>query len=270
MLLCACAIILFSCKKETGGGHPKEVLLTEIKEDGLIANRMEYNSDNLITKIEGYTMELTNNTVSAYVAFKYNADGQIKEYTAYGMPGNVPAQKEVITYDSAGRLVGASTYELGGPTPNQPSYSTTYYYNAKGLVSKSVTKNKDGENSSQTNWLYYDDGHLKEKQSWRAEDGVLWLSSKYSYSIPSGYYPTGMEQLRVLIGNDFIAGMHSDGINYKFYDQNGYMKKEYFEIMSGREYNTDGSLKQQVVTRHKVKPEGDDEATIREFKYITQ
>ena len=270
ILLFAAGILILSCKKETGGGHPKEVLLTEIKNDGLIENRMEYNSDNQITKIEGYNMEQTNNTAVSYVAFQYNADGQIKEYTAYGMPGNIPAQKVTVVYDSVGKLVSTSTYELGGPTPHAASFTATFYYNAKGLVSKSVSKNKEGKNTSQTNYSYYDEGHLKERQSWRAEGDVLWLSSRYTFSIPNGYHPNGMEQIRVLTGAEFIAGLHSDAINYKFYDQNGPINREYSDIMSGREYNTDGSLKQQVVTRKKVKPEGDDSSVIREYKYITQ
>ena len=94
ILVIAVAGLLLSCKKESGG--PKEILLVEIKSDGLIANRMEYNPDNLITKIEGYALELTNNTVQSYVQFQYNSKGQIKEYMGYAMPGNIPAAKVTI------------------------------------------------------------------------------------------------------------------------------------------------------------------------------
>jgi hypothetical protein len=268
ILVIAIAGLLLSCKKESGG--PTVTLLTEIKSDGLIENRMEYNSDNLITKIEGYTLELTNNTVQTYIKFQYNSKGLIKEYIGYAMPGNIPIAKVVIQYDSADKLVSDSYYDLQNGSPATPISTTTYFYNDKGLVNKSVRKNKNGQFSEQVNFIYYADGHLKERQSWGEESGALWMKSKYAYSIPNGYYPTGLEQIRVLVGAEFIGSMHSDAINYKFFDQNGAISKDYNDIMSGREYNADGSLKQQVVTTQYVKPEKDDRAVLREFKYITQ
>jgi hypothetical protein len=274
ILLLAVCSLAFSCKKESGAGKPKQILLTEIKVDGLIEIRAEYNSDNLISKLEGYKAELNDNTLQTYVIFQYTADGQIKEYTAFGMPGDIPVQKYVVTYDSAGKMVSNAFYELLGPTPNKAIQTTWYTYNNKGFVSKTVSKDKDGTPTNQTNYSYYDDGQLKERQGWRAEGGVLWLSSKYTFSIPTGFHPSGFEQIRVLNGSEFTAGMNSDAINYKFYDQSGAMNREYSDIMSARQYNADGSLKQQVVTRKYIKPEDDDDddedAEIKEYKYITQ
>lgn len=271
ILLLAVYSLALSCKKESGAGKPKETLLTEVKTNGLIDLRMEYTSDNLIKKIEGYKAELNDNSIQSYIIFQYNADDQIKEYTAYGMPGDIPAQKYVITYDSLGKMVSNAFYELLGSTPNKATQTTYYTYNIKGFVSKTVSKNNSGTPTNQTNYTYYDDGQLKEKQNWRSEGGVLWLSSKYSFSMPTGFTPSGFEQIRILNGNEFTAAMNSDAVNYKFYDQNGVIDREYSDIMSARQYNADGSLKQQVVTRKHIKPEDDDDdEEIREYKYITQ
>jgi hypothetical protein len=274
MLLVAVCSLALSCKKESGAGKPKEVLLAEVKTDGLIEIRVEYTSDNLIKKIEGYKAELNDNTIQTYIIFQHNPDGQIKEYTAYGMPGDIPVQKYVVTYDSVGKMVSNAFYELLGPTPNKATSTTYYTYNNKGLVGKTVSKDKNGTPTNQTNYSYYDDGQLKEKQGWRSEGGVLWLSSKYSFSMPTGFTPSGFEQIRVLNGSEYTASMNSDAVNYKFYDQSGFMNREYSDIMSARQYNADGSLKQQVVTRKYIKPEpdddDDDDAEIKEYKYITQ
>lgn len=269
ILLLASAAMIISCKKETGGGsnNPKQILLSEVKTDGLLANRMEYNSDNLITKIEGYNPDHTDNTVQSYVTFQYEGK-QIKRYTGYTMPSNTAVQKVEIEYDDAGKLVSAASYDLTGPTPNTASFTTLFYYNAAGLVNKSVNKNKEGKSTSQTLFMYYADGHLKERQGWQVAGDQLWMKSKYSYSIPNGYYPGGLEQIRVLVGSEFAAAMHSDAISYKTYDQSGYMTKEYSELFSARQYNEDGSLKQQVATFKYIKPEKDDESTISEYKYI--
>jgi hypothetical protein len=271
MLLLAVGSLALSCKKESGAGKPKETLLAEVKTNGLIELRVEYTSGNLIKKLEGFKAELNDNTVQTYVVFQYNADDQIKEYTAFGMPGDIPAQKYVVSYDSTGKMVSSAFYELLGPTPNKATSTTYYTYNNKGLVSKTVRKDDDGTPTNQTNYSYYDDGQLKEKQNWRAEGGVLWLSSKYSFSMPTGYHPSGFEQIRILNGSEFTAGMNSDAVNYKFYDQNGVINREYNDIMSARQYNADGSLKQQVITRKNIKPDDDEEdAEIKEYKYVTQ
>jgi hypothetical protein len=258
--------LLLGCKKESGG--PKEILLTEIKANGLIEKRMEYNSDNLITKLEGYTLEQTNNTVHTYINFLYNADGRVKEYTGFGVPGNIPIAKIIVNYDDAGKVVSTDYYDLLAGNPSQVKHITTYTYNAKGLVIKTARKNKEGKLAEQINYAYYGDGHLKERSSWQEESGALWMRSKFTYSIPSGYYPTGMEQLKVLQGAEFMAEMHSDAINYKYLFQNGAVDREYSESMSGRQYNEDGSMKQQVTTTNFISSDLEDKSVTREFKYI--
>jgi hypothetical protein len=260
--------LVLSCKKETGG--PKKVLLAEIKVDGLVERRMEYNSDNLITKIEGYVLEQTNNTVQTYITFQYNSNGTIKEYTGYGMPGNIPVAKITLQYDSTGKMVSSDYYDLLSGVQNSPIWTTTFTYNNKGLVIKTSRKNKSGNLIEQINLAYYDGGHLKERSSWKEGNGALWNSSKFTYSVPSGYYPTGMEQLQVLEGWEFIAGMHSDAINYRYLFPNGAIDREYSESMSGRQYNEDGTLNQQVVTRNSITPDLDPRSETREYKYIAR
>ncbi len=269
-VLFAIGSIMFGCKKEGGASGPKQYLLTEIKADGLIERRMEYNSDNLITRIEGYNQEQTDNTVQTYIIFQYNSNKQIKEYTGYGMPGNIPIAKITLQYDSAGRMFSSDYYDMQGGVQNTPIWTTTFTYNNKGLVIKTARKNKSGKLIEQINLAYYDGGHLKERSSWQEESGALWNRSKFTYSIPNGYYPTGMEQLQTLEGWEFIAGMHSDAINYRYFFQNGAIDREYSEVMSGREYNEDGTMKQQVVTHNPISSGLDPSQVTREYKYIAR
>jgi hypothetical protein len=266
LLLLAIGFVVYSCKKEAGG--PKTILLTEIKVNGLIEKRMEYNSDNLITKMEGYTQEQTNNTVHTYINFLYNSDGKIKEYTGYGLPGNIPVAKIIVNHDDAGKVVTTDYYDLLSGDPSVVKHITTYTYNAKGLVIKTARKSKQGKLAEQINYSYYDNGHLKERSGWQEESGALWLRSKFTYSIPNGYYPTGMDQLQVLQGAEFMAEMHSDAINYKYLFQNGAVDREYSESMSGRQYNEDGSMKQQVTTTNYISSGLDPKSVTREFKYL--
>lgn len=186
------------------------------------------------------------------------------------MPGNVAIGKAVINYDESGKLTGASSYDLQGVSPNIVQSSSAFTYNGKGQVIKVVLKNKDGELVRQNNYSYYDDGHVKEGTEWKENDGELWMSHKTSYSLPNGYYPSGMEQLHVLLGADFIARMYSETIAYLTYSQAGVITNSQNAQMSARDYNEDGTLQKQVVTSKYIKPEKDDKVSLYEYKYIKQ
>jgi hypothetical protein len=263
----AFSLSLLSCKKE-GGGHQKETLLSEISVDGLKQLRFEYNADNLISRIESFNSDPADNSMVSYIVFQFNDKKQITQFTSYMMPGNVAHGKATIQYDEEGRLVSGTSYDLQGISPNTPHRTTTFAYNAKGLVIKITEKDKNDKTTAQRNLLYYDDGHIKEQQSWYPAGDLLYLGHKVSYSMPNGYYPNGLEQMRVLLGADLIASMYSETISRVTYTQNGDITKHTNEQMSAREFNEDGTLKKQVQTRKYIKPEFDDEVSVESYTYI--
>lgn len=266
----ALASVIISCKKEPGPGHPKETLLSEVTRDSLKYLRFEYNSGNLLTKVEGYNADAADNNITSFISFQYTPEGHIKQYTSYTMPGTVAVAKGVVTYDSAGRLSTTTLYDLQGVSPNTPSSTATFSYNGKGQVVKIVRKDKDGEFLIQNNLLYYEDGHLKERQGWRKSGDQLWLSDKESFSIPNGEIPSGLEQIRVILGTDFVASMYSETTSNVVYSQAGVIVSQINEQMSAREYNGDGTLSKQIVTTKYIKPEKDDKVSVLAYKYIQQ
>jgi hypothetical protein len=270
LLLFAVSSFVFSCKKESGIDHPKETLLAEITQDSLKYLRFSYDANNKITKMEGFNTDPANNTMTSYINFQYSAEGNLKELTSYTMPGSVAVTKIVIQTDSAGRLAGASIYDLQGISPNTPNTTVTYSYNAKGLVNKVVRKDKSGEFLSQTNLIYYDDGHLKEEQGLKKSGDQLWMNYKESYSIPSGNYASGLERLRVILGGEFMASMYSETISNVTYSQAGVVTNHWNQQMSAREFNEDGMLHRQIVTHKYIKPEKDDKVYVHAYKYIQQ
>jgi hypothetical protein len=271
VIFLALNLCLIACKKEGGGSEePKETLVSEVRVDGVPNIRFQYNSDNRMTKIESYKSDPADNTMHSYVNFQYNDKGHITQFTSFIMPGNIASGKAVFEYDANDKMVKASTYNLQGISPNTVQSTITYTYNGKGLVTKSVEKDKSAKLVAQTNFLYYDDGHFKERQTWLDNGGALWMKGKTSFSLPSGNYPSGLDQLRVILGSDIIAAMYSESISYLTYSAIGSITHSTGEQMSAREYNEDGTLKKQVVTRKHIKPEADDEVHLEEYIYIKQ
>lgn len=72
------------------------------------------------------------------------------------------------------------------------------------------------------------------------------------------------------LGPDYTAGLVSEAIQTYRYDENGAITYHYSQLMSGREFNEDGSLKRQVQTAQEIKPPGMEEISQKEYRYILQ
>jgi hypothetical protein len=271
VILAVIGLLFIACKKESGGDtQQKETLLSEAYSNGLLALRFSYDANNYVNKIESFKADLADQSMTSYVVFQHHSDGRIKQYTAYTMPGNVAVGKVTFDHDSAGKLTKASYFDLQGLSPNTALTTTGYAYNTKGQVIKIVEKKKNGELVLQTNLSYYEDGHIKEEQHWSEQDKQLWLKGKISYSSPNGYYPSGLDQLGILLGTNFIANMYSESITYFTYSQLGVITNQRIEQLSAREYNEDGTLKKQITTNKYIKPASADQAFVIEYKYLKQ
>lgn len=267
----AISLFLISCKKDGGGSdQEKTILLSEISSNGLKGLRLYYDASNYLIKLEGFKSDPADNSMTSYIVFLNDDEGRIKQFTSYTMPSNTAVAKGTVEYDAAGKITGVSSFDLTSITPNTPVATTTVTYNAGGQVIKTVRKDKNGKLLEQENLSYFDDGHVKERSSWKEQDGALWMTGKASYSLPGGYYPSGLEQLQVLLGPDFIARMYSETISHLTYSQAGVITKHWNEMMSSREFNEDQTLKKQITTQKYIKPEDDDKVYIMEYKYIKQ
>lgn len=266
----ALACVIFSCKKESGPGHPKVTLLSEIRKDSLKYLEFSYNSDNQLTKISAFNPDAADNSLTSYFSLQYNEKGHIKQLTTSSMPDHVALVKIVLTYDSADRIATTSMYDLQSISPNTVQTIGTYTYNAKNQVIKVVRKDKNGNFDRQLNFLYYEDGHLKETQSLKKSGDQLWISSKSSFSLPDGNLNKAFDQINILLGNDFIAGVYSTNISRFEYSQAGVITYQVNEQMSNREFNTDGTLNKQKQTTEYVKPSKDDRIVALSYKYIQQ
>ena len=271
VLALAISLFLISCKKD-GGGSDKEktILLSEILSNGVKELRFHYDASDYLVKLEGFNSDPADNSMTSYIVFLNDDKGRIKQFTSYIMPENQGASKATVEYDADGKITGASSYDLTGISPNTPVATSTITYNAKKQVIKTVRKDKNGKLLEQENLSYFDDGHIKERSSWKETDGQLWMTGKTSYSIPGGYYPNGLEQLQVLLGPDFIARMYSETITHLTYSQAGVITKHWNAMMSAREFNEDQTLKKQTATHKYIKPIDDDKVYVKEYKYVKQ
>jgi YD repeat-containing protein len=264
ILIISVFMLFAACKKDDS--KPKAILLNEISTDGTVTTRIYYSADNKPSKYEAYNAGVMN----AYLSFEYDASGHIAKLASYLMPGNIPGVKILFQCDGQGKVTTNTNYDLTGPTPNIPSSITTRTYNAQGVLIKGVIKDYNGNLINQENYLYFPDGNLKEQQIFKEASNQLWMSGKSVFSIPNGFYPKGVEQLQAILGNEFMASLFSESIHEYTYDQNGAIVTHRSRIMSGREFNDDGSVKKQVQTYTSIKPPQPEVVTNLGYSYLVQ
>ena len=255
--------LLAGCKKDSS--KQKELLLSSLSTDGAVTARFQYDGNNNLTRYELYS----SGVLSAYIQVGYDGNGFINLLSTFSMPGEIPIARYQITTDAKGKTTSVTSYSLQGPTPNVPDFISTYTYNANGQVSKVAAKDIDGKLVNSTSLLYYPDGSVKETQIYKEENNLLWLWQKSVYA-NAGDFPKGVNRLEPALGPQVTANYFSESIHDYVYDKDGTELTHKSRLMSGREFNTDGTLKQQTETYNFIKPIKPKEVNNKGFGYVFQ
>ena len=264
-------LILFgACKKNS---EPAPVpLISRVTVDGAVAYKFFYNTSNQITKWEFYSYDAPGAPLAVVFDFTYDNNGKLSEIMIHRYPGNVPESRLFFEYNSLGKIIGHELYDLQGADPSKPWRWGVYQYSAAGRLSTVTMRDKDGKLDTRYNLSYYDDGALKQRDSY--EETVtqqLRLTGRVIYSVPIVSGIKGWEPITVipLDGDEITRTVRYDAIQRYEYN-NGVLTFNTSELISAREYNSDGTLKRHVFTRKRILPASDDVVMNWEFEYIQQ
>lgn len=269
--LAIAAIMLVSCSKK--GEKATVPLITRVTANGGIAYKFHYNSKNQIIRWETYAYETLGNPMTSQWEFTYAPDGLLSELAVFSEPGKVPGSRLIFTRDeSKNRLSGFQFYDLQGLNPAQPYRSGVFNYNASNRMTSAVIRDKDGELDVQHNLSYFENGLLKQRDSYEETiTNQLRLRERNIYSLPVPNMVTGWEPILVipLDGIEIARTVHYDGIQRYVYN-NGVLTGHRSELVSAREYNDDGTLKRHAYVRKMILPAQPDHEANWEFEYVKQ
>ncbi|MEO8406228.1 MAG: hypothetical protein ABI480_16585 [Chitinophagaceae bacterium] len=267
-LLVVAMLLTVSCKKDHAV-KTKVPLLSRAYNNGATVYQFYYTPQNLLSKIELYD-EGPGNALMYHFDITYNGS-QVSQIVYKSMPGEVPVFRLVYSYDQSGRVLTSEYYDLAGPTPNVPTSTDTYTYNTDGILSSVTSKDKTNVFLRKTNFLHYPDGKLKESQQFLEQSNQLYMVAKSTYSIPAvGDRPGGLEEIEKILGPEFPASFFYESYNSLRYTQAGVITTNYNYLLSGREYNSDGTIQKQVMTIKNIKPVNPDVVIYKDYEYILQ
>ena len=263
-------ILTGACKKNS---EPVPVpLISRVAADGAVAYKFFYNPSNQIKSWELYSYDAPGAPLALVYDFTYDNNGKLSELISHIYPGNIPESRLFFEYDNLGRITSHEFYNLQAANPSQPSGSGVYQYSAAGRLSTVTMLDKDGKLDRRFNLTYYNDGALKQRDSY--EETVtqqLRLTSRTIYSVPLPGGLKGWEAITVipLDGDEISRTVRYDAIQRYEYN-NGVLTWNVSELISAREYNSDGTIKRHVHTRKRILPAYDDVVANWEFEYIQQ
>jgi len=262
-------LFTIACKKDS---DPAPVpLITRVTANGGIAYKFYYNNDNQIIRWELYGYETVGNPLNAEFEFEYN-NGKLSKLSTFSEPGKVPVARLLFEYDDNNRIISHERYDLQGPDPSEPDSWGVYQYTTGGRLSSVTIRDENGELRSRYNLTYFDDGALKQRDEYdETVTNQLRLVSRVIYSLPLNVGITGWEPIAVipLDGDEIMRTVRYDGIQRYVYT-GGVLTNNKAEVISAREYNTDGTLKRHVHTRKNILPASPDVVANWEFEYIQQ
>lgn len=260
-----------SCKKSSD--KAPEPLVSRVTANGGIAYKFYYNSKRQLERWELFSYETLGNPMAAQFEFSYGNDGLLTQIATYKEPGKVPQQRLVFQIDAAkGRYSGFEGYNPQGPNPAVPERWAKFNYGASGRLNTVVIRDDDDELLVQFNLSYFEDGSLKQRDAYdETITNQLRLTERVIYSLPLPGTAKGWEGILAipLDGDEVARTVRYDGIQRYTYN-NGVLTFHKNEIVSAREYNSDGTLKRHAFTRKNVVPAHPDHEANWEFEYIKE
>lgn len=261
--------LIVACKKDS---DPAPVpLISRVTANGSIAYKFYYNNDNQIDRWELYGYETPGNPLSSTIEFEYN-NAKLSMLSSFNEPGKIPVVRLLFQYDGNGRIIGHENYDLQSSDPSEPHLWGVYQYAANGRLSSVTIRDENGELDMRYNLTYFDDGALKQRDGYEETvSNQLRLVSRVIYSLPLTGGIKGWEPITVipLDGDEIMRTVRYDGIQRYTYT-GGVLTNNKAEVISAREYNSDGTLKRHLHTRKNILPAFPDVETNWEMEYIQQ
>jgi len=242
-------------------------LVTRISRNGITALEFFYDVDRRLSRVNSYFL----GNFSTYILYEYNEDG-LKELRRYDADDHSLDYRSVFTLDNFGRVIKAENYSKPDFFDEVASLSKFHYNSSGQLIVKEFST--DGSSFYYREEYDYDaDGNLiKQQRTYYPNQDEEYVGSLSEFSPGSQLVPELWENNVFTMGisgfDDEILIMFITEIHYKGWNSNGVLSSESNTEMSGREYDEDGKLTGQVMTRKNVlNPQNPDEVKVMTYEY---
>lgn len=261
-------LVLASCKDdEVTPGETNNALLTRISSDGITQMELFYDIDENLYRADNYF----GGALASYTIYDYNEMG-IKESRRYDPEDHSLEYRRILTLDNFARIVKSENHSL--PDLSKVGSITELGYNTSGQLITDEFRLPGQAVYSLDEFGYDDQGNLitHTRTLYPGQDDE-YLNSHYEYVPGIRPIPDHWRTYLLILGmsgsDESIRSMFYSGYAAKAWnsDQELYSELE-FEV-SGQEFDGDGNLRRQVITRKNIlNPGNPDVAWEMTYEYV--
>jgi hypothetical protein len=256
-------LFLFSCKK-SGDGTSNTLMIGEVISNGYLETEYQYSLDKKLIRNNQYGVVASQPKLSLYVLYEYGPDDQISKRKIFSSNDTLN-NWYVLSHDNAGRLTRMDWYLLGATVYEYRIYE---YDQQNRMIKYTVKNGANNATKSYMEYTYDDQGRLDLQKNY------TWYTDRFKLTQEIDYVPAGKnvykhwQQFMTYAGDLQVTELTSESVHTLSYDEDGKVTADFTETATGRQYNNDGYLVKQTLTRVYVKPANPGNVKNLEYTYV--
>lgn len=256
--------ITHSCKKDTVPPTPGDKpLLTGVSLNGITVFELAYDSDKRLNRLDYYF----NGAFSSYTLFEYDESG-LRESRRYDADDHALEYRWVFTLDNFGRVIRSDNYS--GPDPEEPNSVSEFEYNTSDQLISQEFRIPGDPAYSLEEYAYGQQGSLITFDRTLHPGGPgEYLRFRAEYTPGDKPLPPEWKNYLFALGvtgsDSYVWDMFSSGSHNTSWNDEGEITGDNEYTASQQQYNSQGYLTSQVITRDDLLDDDPDE--VHEFTY---
>ncbi|HEY3429667.1 MAG TPA: hypothetical protein VGK39_03250 [Cyclobacteriaceae bacterium] len=259
----AICIVLLATSCSNDDNPPPKLLLTSITSDGLPLVELTYDSERKLRKVDYYDED---GALTGYVLYEYNED-DIQELLRYNEDHDLVV-RSVFTLDNAGRVIKTEDYTAFSDFENVTS-TTIFTYDPSGRLKSKAFGTFFYPEYTFEEFTYDNKGRLiKSLVTAYPNQPLEYTSVQTDFTPRKKMYAHWADYVFLLALSDldlYVKELFNNTTHEKTWDEDGEIESEYDTDATDKQFNSDGYLIKQFLTRKSLLETEPD--VVREMTY---
>ena len=262
LLLVSMTVFINACKKNSSASLAPISVLSKIYEDGILIEGYQYNSSQQLITLQSYD----SGQLSYHYEYSYDANGFVKTMTSYNSTGKATSRYDYLA-DENGYISWDFTI-LYGVDSGKVTSRRAITYNDQGQIIKDASIDLvTGEEKNYRTYQYHENGNMKSYQYYQELTPVPVLRWETTYSPQNDSLPLAIRKSNAYPVNFTLPYYTAEIIHFKRFVNGSDSDQEWEETIDNRNYNSDGNLIQQDITRKYLLPSQPKETKTMTYEY---
>lgn len=264
-------LLLTGCKNddvmpaETELEKLDSVLLTKIFRNGVSFLELYYGIDRKLYRIDYYF----GGSLSSYNLYEYNEKG-IKELRRYDALDHALEYRTVFTLDNFGRVIKGENYS--SPNFDDVASISEFSYNTLGQLAVKQFRLSGQPVYTREEYTYDSLNNLISRiNTVKPNQPEEYLNYQLDYTPGTSTVPEYWQEYVFILGisslDEGVREMFNEGNYFQGWDSDQELTSELSYEASGRQYDDDGNLVRQIITRKNILNPGTDQVSEMTYEY---